>query len=210
MNSVTTLRTRVALLAVAVLMTLGLTTPGAQAARVSYKSGTTTVTPSADAAKALADHGVTASALAPGAAANGGFTFPISRGFVNPTSGRAELVHSGGLKFAKGARSIALRRFVVVATKKRAYLYARTPVRVCKRYRTGRRHHRRLVRHCATRQRSVAVARITDVKFGTDAKSVSGTLKLTGFAARAFNALAGAKVAKAGTAFGTGTSAVKA
>ncbi len=211
-------RARMTLVAVAALAVLAIGASSAQAAKVHYAGGTTAVTPSAGAVKALSNAGIGVSAVAPASASGGVFSFPIAKGFVNPATGRAELLHKGGLKFTKGGKSATLRHFIIRkgANKKTATLYARVPKKACKVVlRWTKKHgktkaHRKAVRVCKWHLRYYAAARITDIKAASDGKTVSGTLHITKATAQIFNKVAGKKAVKAGAVLGTATSTVKA
>jgi hypothetical protein len=210
-------RLRATLVAVAALAILALGASSAQAAKVHYAGGTTSVTPSAAAVKVLSDAGIAVTPVAPASATGGVFSFPIARGFVDPATGRADLLHKGGLKFTKGAKSATLRRFIIrkSAKAKAATLLARAPKKACKIVlRQTKKHgkkkaHRKAVRVCRWHQRYFAAARVTDIKVSSDGTAVSGTLRITKTTAQIFNKVAGKKVVKAGAVLGTGSSTVK-
>jgi hypothetical protein len=198
-----------ALLAVTALVVLAFGVTGAQAARVKVTGGTTTVTPAAPVVQALTNLGVSVSPIAPATAANGTYTFPIVRGRVNTDNLRGFLVHSGGVKFAKGERSIAVRRFVIVSTKRGAKLYGRVSRGACGFARAkarGHKHAHRVVRRvCRFHHRYLAIANLTDPQRSEDGTSVTATLKLTAITARIVNRLAGQHLADPGTVLGTAT-----
>ena len=62
----------------------------------------------------------------------------------------------------------------------------------------GKRKTATLLARVRKHRRLVAIARITNIKASADGKTVSGTLKITRTTARAFNKVAGKKVARAG------------
>ena len=94
---------------------------GAQA-KVVELTGTTTVTPSAEATQFLANNGVTVAPTGKATAEDGSFVFPIAAGFGNTRTYNGLLAHKGGLKFTKGERSAV-----------------RAPLRGCARRRSRRR-----------------------------------------------------------------------
>jgi hypothetical protein len=112
------------LVAVVALLLVGATT--AQA-KVLPLTGSTTVTPSAQATQFLADNDVSVAPVGKATAENGSFVFPIAAGFGSPRTFNGVLAHAGGLKFTKGDRSAVLRRFVAVRFRGRAVLLAQIP-----------------------------------------------------------------------------------
>jgi hypothetical protein len=209
MSPIPRTRVLVVLLAVAALLVSAFGATGAQAARVKVTGGTTTVTPAAPVVQALTGLGVTVAPIAPATAANGTLTFPIVGGRVNTDKLRGVVRHSGGLKFSKGERCIALRHFTVVSTARGAKLYARVSRGACRvarvRTRGHKRAHRIARRVCKFQHRYPAIARLTDPQRSTDGTSVTVNLKLTAITARIVNKLAGQKLASPGTLLGTAT-----
>jgi hypothetical protein len=202
-------RALTAALAVVSLVALALGATRAQAARVPVTGGTTTITPTAEAVQTLTSAGISASPIEPATAPNGVFTFPIARGLVNPANLRGFILHKGGVKFTKGARSFSLRRPLIVSRAQGATLNARVSPRACHiaLVRTrGHRHARRLARRaCRHHFRYVAVARLVDRQRAPDGTSVTATVKLTALTARLINRLAGQRIAMPGVALGTAT-----
>jgi hypothetical protein len=198
-----------ALLAVTALVVLAFGATGAQAARVKVTGGTTTVTPAAPVVQTLTNLGVSVSPIDPATAANGTLTFPIVRGRVNKDNLRGFLVHSGGVKFTKGERSVALHHFVIVSTKRGAKLYGRISRGACRvarvKTRGHMRAHRVVRRVCRFHHRYLAIARLTDPLRSEDGTSVTATLKLTALSAKIVNRLAGQHLADPGTVLGTAT-----
>ena len=82
----------------------------------------TTLTLSAAAAKALADNGITVAPIDPATATDGTLSFPITGGRVNPDTLRGFVAHRGGIKLTKGDATAVLRRFVIVNSRRGAYL----------------------------------------------------------------------------------------
>jgi len=178
----------VALSAVAAVALTGtVTADAAKQKRVKLDGNTTTVTPSAGLNQALADNGVTLSALGKATASNGSVVLPITGGRVNPQNLRGVVRHAGGIKLTKGDRSVKLRRFVVRSRKKGAVLFVRA-----NRKRRGR--HVRLAR-LANVQRSHA----------NGVTTVTGELRLTQRAARLINRRLNVNFATANALLGTVT-----
>jgi hypothetical protein len=202
-------RALAALLAVTALVVLAFGATGAQAARVKVTGGTTTVTPAAPVVQALTNLGVSVSPIDPATAASGAYTFPIVRGWVNTDNLHAFLVHSGGVKFTKGERSIALRRLVILSTKRGATLYGRVSRGACRvarvKTRGHKRAHRVVRRVCRLHHRYLPVARLVDPQRSDDGTSVTATLKLTTITAKIVNRLAGQHLVNPGTVLGTAT-----
>jgi hypothetical protein len=209
---------------------------GAEAKLVKV-TGSTTVTPSAEATQFLSDHGVTVEAVAPATAANGSFTFPIVAGFGDTRTYNGVLAHSGGLRFTKGDRSAVVRRFVAVRAAGTALVLAQIPglrggcgqlkaalvrflhkhpgVRhrlwnAAQEYPRAARHVVRAVRNYCSQGRVIVLARLTNLS-----KSVSGgtatlsaDLTLSGQAAQLINRVAHGHVVSAGAPLGSAVSTV--
>jgi hypothetical protein len=207
---------------------------GAEAKLVKV-TGSTVVAPSAGAKTFLANAGVSVAPIGPATAADGNFTFPVVAGFGDTKTYRGLLAHSGGLTFAKGDRSQAVRRPVAVRVGKASVLLAQLPgLRGgCQSLRQSIKrfaiHHKGYTDPLATPRYSKVVKRfikatkrycsqgrvIVLARLTHASKSVSGNtatlsaeLHLSGQAARLINKVAGKKVVKAGALLGTGTSTV--
>jgi hypothetical protein len=86
-------------------------------------TGQTTLALSDEAAKALADAGITATPVAPATAGDGGFTFPVERVKLKRRS--LKVAHDGGITLTKGATTVTLTDLVVKAKRRHAKLFAR-------------------------------------------------------------------------------------
>lgn len=121
---------RVRLTLVAAIAALGIFAVGATGAQAKWVklTGETQVTPSDQAKQFLAAKNVSVAPVDPATAAGGVFTFPIRVGFGNTDSYNGVLVHNGGLKFSRGAKSAVVRGFVAVRVKGAgAVLLAKVP-----------------------------------------------------------------------------------
>jgi hypothetical protein len=115
---------------VAAIAALGLLAAGATSAEAKWVklTGETQVTPSDQVKQFLAARSVSVAPVDPATAAGGVFTFPLRFGFANTKSYNGVLVHNGGLKFSRGARSAVVRGFVAVRVKGAgALLLAKVP-----------------------------------------------------------------------------------
>lgn len=167
---------KAALLALAVgLITVVIAAP-AQAKRFAVTGQQTTVTPSAQLIQFLTNHGITATPVGAATASGGSVMFPIARGHVTTPSLRGVLIHRGGLKFAKGSRSITLSHLVISRTKRHAILSV------------------------LAGKRTLKLARIANPTITTSGKSgtLTGELTLTHAGARAINHFLHKHVAAAG------------
>jgi hypothetical protein len=223
----------------ALVAALAVTLAGAASAEAKLVkvTGSTTVTPSAQAVQFLDSHGVSVEPVGPATAGYGTFTFPVVAGFGDSDTYNGVLVHSGGLRFSKGSRSGVVRRFVAVRAGDTALLLAQVPglhggcgqlkqglakflanhpgVRhrvwnAAKRYPRAARHVVRAVRNYCSQGRVIVLAQLTNLS-----KSVSGgtatlsaDLKLSGQAARLINRVAHGHVVSAGAALGSAVSTV--
>jgi hypothetical protein len=232
------LRTRTLLMALVAAAALSLVAAGGAQAKLVRLTGTSTVTPSAQATQFLANHGVAVSATGEATAEDGGFVFPIAAGFGSHGTYNGLLAHKGGLQFTKGDRSVVLRQFVAVRLRGAgAVLLAQIPglrggcaqLRQAL-HRFALRHPgvgagaRRIVRNHpkATRQllravagycrggRVVVLARLTNLEKELTYNSalLSADLKLSGQAARLVNKVAGERAVSAGAPLGTAESRV--
>jgi len=226
-------RTRLAFVSLAAAIALSLVgATGAQAALVQV-TGSTTVTPSAAATQFLTTNGIAVTPTGPATAANGSFTFPVVAGFGDVPSYNGVLAHSGGLNFAKGNKSLVVRRFVAVRAGKTAVLLAQLPGKrgncgaltsrlakfaskkgvrgAAKKYPKATRAVLRAVRDYCSDGRVIVLANLTNL-----GKSVNGTtatltadLALTAEAAKLINKLVpDATGVSAGVVFGSAVSTV--
>jgi hypothetical protein len=164
----------------------GIASASAQAAVVHVTGKSTTITPSAQAATFLTAHSITVGALGKATLSTGSVTLPISHGYVTTPRHNGILYHEGGVKFANGTHSLALREFVLVRRADETVLTAKVDgVRVI----------------------VARVVQLKEVIAGTQA-SVTGTLKLSVAAARGINHLLGHHVVAAGLNLGTLTSTI--
>ncbi len=168
------------------LSLIALTAVSAQAKKLHVAGQQTTITPSAQVTKFLAAQNITASALGTATIANASLTLPISGGFVTTPALNGVLRHTGGVKFTHGARSVALRGFVLARIAGRTFLSAKAG---------GAR---------------LIVARVTKLTKTISGKQgvITGELKLSAAAARRINRLIGHHVASAGLDIGSLTSTV--
>lgn len=146
----------------------------------------TTITPSAGAVKFLTSHHVTVSALGAATLTNGSLTLPIVGGVVKTPSMDGTIVHSGGVKFTVGKRSVSLRAFVLRRIGHVTFVTARANGHL------------------------MIVARVTGGKVsvtGTTA-TATGELKLSGEAARRINRAVGKHIVSAGADLGSATSTI--
>ncbi len=209
---------------------------GAQAKLVEL-SGSTTVTPSAQAAQFLANNGVSVETTGGATAANGSFSFPVAAGFGDTDTYEGLLAHRGGLRFSKGDRSAVVRRFVAVRVADAAVLLAQIPglpggcghvKSALRRYAAGHpgvrrklwraalnypRAARKLVRsvgrYCSD-GRVIVLATLTNLGKSVDngTATLTADLELSRPAARLINRVAGARAVAAGAPLGSAVSTV--
>ena len=200
---------------------------GAQAKLVEL-TGTSTVTPSPQATKFLADNGVSVAATGAATFEEGAFVFPIAGGFGNTRTFSGLLAHNGGLKFTREDRSFVVRQFVAVRVRGASVLLAQLPglrggcghlksaltrfgVTLKGAPRKHPKAHRALVRaarnYCAG-GRVIVLARLTNL--GKDVTYngalLTADLRLSAGAAKLINRLAGKKAVKAGALLGSAES----
>ena len=83
------------------------------------KLGGSTLAPTKSTFEALSDIGVTVTPTGKGKETANGLHFPVTGGKVDPETGTAKFVHTGGLQFAMGSSTVDVENFVVkVAGKK--------------------------------------------------------------------------------------------
>jgi hypothetical protein len=226
------------LAALAASLTLLLAGATVAQAKVTPLTGTTTFTPSAQAAQFLANHGVTVAPTGAATAEDGGFVFPIAGGFATGRRLHSGLLaHTGGLKFTKGDRSAVVQRFVAVRVRGRgAVLLAQLPglrggcghlraalahfalehprtakrVRRVARHLPGSRALLRAVRNYCDGGRVIVLARLTNLgkELTYNSALLTADLKLSGQAARLVNKVAGERTVSAGAPLGTAESRV--
>jgi hypothetical protein len=123
---------RAVLVGVAAISMLALAATVAQARIVNVTGGEATFTPSSQLTQALSSHGITTTAIPPATLASDGvLSMPVIGGHVARPGLYGELALGGGVKFTKGAHSLALRRLVTVHVRRGSFLTARV---------AGRRH----------------------------------------------------------------------
>jgi hypothetical protein len=164
----------------------GIAATSAQAAVVHVTGKSTTVTPSAQAAKFLSAHSITVSALGTATLAGGSLTLPISHGHVTTPRHNGVLHHDGGVKFSNGKRSLVLRSFELVRATDKTVLTAKFE---------------------GVRLIIARVVKLKEVIVGNQA-TVTGTLKLSVAAARGINHLFGHHLVAAGANIGTLSSTI--
>lgn len=208
----------------------------AQAAPVKV-TGSTTVTPSPQAATFLAKNGVSVATTGPATAANGSFSFPIVKGFGDPQTFNGVLAHSGGLKFTKGNRSAVVRRFVAVRAGGTSVLLGQLPGlpgncgkvrralrqfavnnpgvrkgvrKLARQYPQAAREAVRSLRNYCSDGRVVVVAQLTNLgkSVANGTATLTADLKLSRQAARLINKVAGAEAVSAGAPLGSAVSTV--
>lgn len=188
----------------ALTVALALALTGVASAKV-YKvvGGTTKLTLSSTVVSVIKANKLTVKVLKPAKASGVTVTFPISGGRLASHTLTGYINHSGGLSVAKGKRALVLTEPQIVSTLGGDHLnaFAATQVTVC--HKVGH----KIVCHKVTRHVLIRVANLTGVKaVGT---KITATVKLTGTAASALNAVIGKKVAKAGLVLGKATVSVK-
>lgn len=109
----------------AIVATLLVVAPGANAATVKLAGGSTTLKLNPGTAQALTDAGAGVAPLRPAKVRGGGIAFPITGGAINPANARGRIDHSGGLVFRAGGERVAIRNFRVHVGARRAILTAR-------------------------------------------------------------------------------------
>jgi hypothetical protein len=231
------LQARTTLAALAASLALLLVGAGGAQSKVFDLTGTTTFTPSAEAAQFLANNGVAVAPTGEATAENGTFVFPIAGGFGSPRTYTGLLAHKGGLEFTKGDRSAVVRRFVAVRVGGAgAVLLAQVPglrggcaqlraalhafalehpstakrVRRVARRLPGSRHLLRAIWNYCRGGRVIVLAHLTNL---AKEPTYGGTLlradlKLSRPAARLVNRVAGEKAVSAGAPLGTAESRV--
>ncbi len=112
--------------------------------------------------------------------------------------------NGGGVLLSNGTKQVALRRPIVVSSKRgvAVFAYVRHHA-VTKCHHVGRRHHRHLKCVSVVRWHTERIARVTDVTVSNG--QASGTVKITAFTAHLVNRLAGKKIVSAGDVLGTAT-----
>lgn len=228
------MRRRTAVAALAAAVALMLVGAGGAQAKLVRLTGSTTITPSAQATQFLADHGVTVAPVGDATAENGAFVFPIVAGFGNTKTFNGLLAHSGGLKFTKGDRSAVVRRFVAVRAGRVAVVLAQIPGlrggcghlrqalrhfaathpgygrRVARKHPKAVRHLLRAVKNYCSNGRVIVLAKLThlgkSVNYG--GALLTADLELSRPAARLINRAAREKVVSAGALIGSAQSQV--
>jgi len=134
----------------------------------------------------LTAHSITMTALGKATLSAGSLTLPINHGYVTTRRHNGVLYHEGGVKFANGTHSLALRGFVLIRRADETVLTAKFDgVRVT-------------VAHVGQLKETVSGMQAT----------VTGTLRLSVAAARGINHLIGHHVVAAGLNLGTLTSTI--
>jgi hypothetical protein len=146
----------------------------------------TTITPSAGAVKFLTTNHITVSTLGAATLTNGSVTFPITGGFVKTPSLDGTLVHSGGVKFSNGTRSVSLQSIVAYRLGHNTFV-------------TGRADGRLMI-----------IARVTGAKVSITGKTATATgeLKLSAGVAQRINHVFGKHVVSAGADLGSAKSTI--
>lgn len=223
-----------ALVGALAIMSLG--AASAQAAIVKL-TGSSTVTPSEQAKRFLANNGVSVTPTGQATFADGVFTFPIAAGFGDTATYDGLLAHAGGLRFSKGYESAVVRRLVAVRAGNTAVLLAQLPgqpgncgkVRhalrryaanhpgvthqvwhLAQQYPNAARHVVRALKRYCGQGRVLVLARLTNLGKSVEngTATLSGDLRLSRQAARIVNRVAGSDVVSAGALLGAGVSTV--
>jgi hypothetical protein len=193
---------RVRIAAAAVAAVASLACAGSALANGSkVTSGSTKVTASAAAAALLTSNHITVAPLAPATASVTTFTFPITSGKFNTTALRGFIRHSGGLSLSNATKQVTLRRPTVVSTKHGVVLDALVRGRSHRVCRVVGNHQFKKRCVVVTRLVTARIARITDASISNG--SVTGTVNISAFTARAVNRLAGKHMVSAGAVLGT-------
>jgi hypothetical protein len=138
--------------------------PTASAASDPIASGTTTLTLNKGLVKKLKKNGVKILKVSPATLRNRTATLPVTGGSLDPTSGAGTINHSGGIKFKRGKKTVALKNLIVDTTTKSL---------------TGR-----------VGKKSLKIASVAGVSFARNGFGVDvkiSKLKLTGKAAKELN-----------------------
>jgi hypothetical protein len=90
--------------------------PAASAASDPLASGSTTLTLNRGLVKKLKRNGVRILKVGSATVRGRKATFPVTGGSLDPTTGAGTVNHSGGIKFKRGKRNVALKNFVVDTT----------------------------------------------------------------------------------------------
>ena len=85
--------------------------PGASANPIA--DGSTTLKLNKDVAKLLKKNKVAVAPVGAASAANGGVTFPVIGGNLDPTTAAGKVKHSGGIKFSAGKSKVALKSLTI-------------------------------------------------------------------------------------------------
>lgn len=224
----------VALVGALALMSLGAVSAQANIVQL---TGSSTVTPSDQAKRFLANNGVSVEPTGTATFADGVFTFPIFAGFGDSDTYDGVLAHSGGLRFSKGDRSAVVRRPVAVRAGDTAVLLAQIPglpgncrqvKHALRRYaanhpgvrrkvwklahqypKAARRVVHALKRYCSE-GRVVVLAQLTNLAKSVDngTATLSADLTLSKQSARIVNRVAGSDVVAEGAPLGSGISTV--
>jgi hypothetical protein len=216
-----------ALVASAALLLVG---AGGAQAKVVELTGSTTFTPSQQASRFLANHGVTVAPVEPATAAEGDFSFPIAAGFGIPRRFNGLLAHTGGLQFTKGERSAVIQNFVAVRLRGHAVLLAQVPGLRGGCWRLARaldrvpeahplhgsplppplRRYKQAIRGYCSTGRVIVLAKLTNLakESAYNGALLKADLELGRQAARLINRLAQQKVVSAGARLGTAESRV--
>lgn len=117
--------TRPIALAVASLAAAGVAAAPASAAPLELGGKATTLAVSSSTAKVLKKHGIKVSAVSNAKLTGGAFAFPITSGVLDTKTGAGQVLHSGGLRFRHGSRSISLTSLGINTKSSHPYLSAR-------------------------------------------------------------------------------------
>lgn len=106
-----------AILAVAMLLAVSPAVSAHEEGTAEVKRGFTLLELDPDTAEALTGAGVRVSAVSPAVGSSGAFAFPVVGGTVStdPLGGR--ILHSGGLKFSAGNKSLTVKNFTINLTR---------------------------------------------------------------------------------------------
>jgi hypothetical protein len=169
----------------------------ALAATSTINGGSTRLSISPTASKALATHHLTVRPLVPATADGSNFNFPIAAGRLDKSNLRGVIFNRGGFAISNGTRTIKIRRPTILSKQHGVSVWALIGTRWRLRC-THTKHHGCFRAFLFSRRR---IGRITNIS--RSGNSASGTLRLTKVSARAINTLAGRVIAKRGSAIGT-------
>lgn len=163
---------------------------GHRPASSQISGGSTQLTLNSAAGQALSAAQITLAATSPATFAAPTFTFPISRGNV-ARNGDALIKQTGGLTLTKGSTTVSISDLVIRTERRHAQLYGEVTLPA----KCGQ------ATYCLPREAFVQLGRVNQLSTGNG--SSSGSLVLSGFAAKLLNDLAGTRIAKGAPVLGS-------